>query len=88
VPAAEVGVASSALNAARQMGGVLGVAVLGGLLSAHDYVTGLPVAMVLCAAAFAGVALVGARLEGAAARVSRCRVTAERSPAAPEQGRA
>jgi DHA2 family methylenomycin A resistance protein-like MFS transporter len=80
VPAAQVGVASSALNAARQTGGVLGIALLGGLLSARDYVTGLPVTMVLCAAAFAGVAAVGVKLAGVQ--------TARRPQASPARARA
>jgi DHA2 family methylenomycin A resistance protein-like MFS transporter len=59
VPSAQVGVASSVLNAARQTGGVLGIAVLGGLVSATNFVSGLPLAMALCALSFAGIALVG-----------------------------
>ena len=42
--------ASSALNSARQTGGVTGVALLGALSAAHP-ATGLPVAMLLAVAA-------------------------------------
>jgi DHA2 family methylenomycin A resistance protein-like MFS transporter len=80
VPAAQVGVASSALNAARQTGGVLGIAVLGGLLSTRDYITGLPLTMVLCAAAFAGIAAVGVS--------SRRPATARRRRSSPAHARA
>jgi DHA2 family methylenomycin A resistance protein-like MFS transporter len=47
VPAEHVGVASSAVNAGRQMGAVLGIAILGGLVSEADFVSGLPLAMFL-----------------------------------------
>ena len=66
VPAAQVGVASSLLNAARQTGGVLGIAVVGGLVSASNFVSGLPLAMGLCALSFAGIALVGMRMTASA----------------------
>jgi len=65
VPASQVGVASSALNAARQTGGVLGIAVLGGLVSASNFASGLPLPMALCALSFAGVSLVGVRMRSA-----------------------
>jgi DHA2 family methylenomycin A resistance protein-like MFS transporter len=42
--------ASSTLNSARQTGGVIGVALLGALSAAH-LATGLPVAMLIAAAA-------------------------------------
>jgi MFS transporter, DHA2 family, methylenomycin A resistance protein len=65
VPASQVGVASSALNAARQVGGVLGIAVLGGLVSASNFVSGLALPMALCSLSFAGVSLVGVRMRSA-----------------------
>jgi DHA2 family methylenomycin A resistance protein-like MFS transporter len=55
VPVRQVGVASSALNTGRQAGAVLGIAVLGGLISETDFVSGLPVALCLCALAMLGV---------------------------------
>jgi DHA2 family methylenomycin A resistance protein-like MFS transporter len=61
VPAAQVGVASAALNASRQMGGVLGVAVLGGLVTGGRFLEGMHVALAVCAAALIAVALLGAR---------------------------
>jgi DHA2 family methylenomycin A resistance protein-like MFS transporter len=62
VPAAMVGVASSALNAARQTGAVLGIAVLGGMVSQTDFVSGLPQAMGLCGAALLGVCAMAAKM--------------------------
>jgi DHA2 family methylenomycin A resistance protein-like MFS transporter len=62
VPAAQVGVASAALNTSRQTGGVLGVAILGGLVSGTDFLGGMHVALVACAVALLGVALLGAGL--------------------------
>ena len=71
VPAAHVGVASSALNAARQTGAVLGTAVLGGLLSRTNFVSDLPWTMGLCALALASVALVGVRMRAPCAERQR-----------------
>jgi hypothetical protein len=70
-------VASSALNAARQTGAVLGTAVLGGLLSRTDFVSDLPLTMGLCALALASVALVGVRMGAPPRRAERQRVGAE-----------
>lgn len=55
----EVGIASSALNAARQAGGALGVAVLGALVAGRDLVAGVPTAMGLAAVAMLGVIAMG-----------------------------
>jgi DHA2 family methylenomycin A resistance protein-like MFS transporter len=78
VPAAHVGVASSALTAARQTGAVLGTAVLGGLLSRTNFVSDPPLTMGLCALALASVALVGVRMR--APRAERQRVGAGAQP--------
>ncbi|MGH9057625.1 MAG: MFS transporter [Acidimicrobiales bacterium] len=57
---AQFGVASATLNAGRQVGGVVGVAIFGALLAGSGFVTGLHVSVllagagVLCAAALAG----------------------------------
>jgi len=53
-------VASSALNAARQTGGVIGVALLGAL-AANDLVTGTPRAMAVAVATCLLAALVALR---------------------------
>jgi len=58
VPSPQVGIASATLNASRQMGGVLGVAVLGGM--AGSGMGGTHVALLIAAVALAGVALLGA----------------------------
>src|SRR5205085_3322968 len=57
-PAALAGIASAALNAGRQVGGVLGVAVLGGLATGggRPDVTGMHEAFVLAGGALAGAA--------------------------------
>jgi DHA2 family methylenomycin A resistance protein-like MFS transporter len=57
-PADRAGIASGVLNAARQAGGAIGVALLGTLLSAGAFVSGLHVAMAVSAAAFAIAAAV------------------------------
>lgn len=62
VPPLQVGVASAALNASRQTGGVLGVALLGGLATGGDVVGGMHTALNVCAVALAGVAILGARI--------------------------
>lgn len=62
VPAAQVGVASAALNASRQTGGVLGVAVLGGLVADGAFLAGMHLALLVAAVALLGAALLGARL--------------------------
>lgn len=45
-------------NASRQLGGVLGVAVLGGIMSSADsVVTGMHIGMVICAVGVGVIAL-------------------------------
>lgn len=57
VPATQAGVASGVLNASRQVGGVVGVALLGGLIGgAGDVAPGMRLAMAVAAVAFVGVA--------------------------------
>jgi MFS transporter, DHA2 family, methylenomycin A resistance protein len=54
VPAAQSGVASGELNAARQVGGVIGVAVFGaviGRISPHTLIAGLHTSAAICAVA-------------------------------------
>lgn len=69
-PADRGGIASGVINAARQAGGVLGVAVLGSLVSAPAaFIGGLRVGLIVAGCAFwAGAALVAAWAGGAAAR--------------------
>lgn len=78
VPADKVGVASSALNAGRQTGAVLGVGILGGLVSDTDFVSGLPLAMAVCALSFAGVVAgaftFGARANRVEVRLARAKI--------------
>ncbi len=64
VRGAEVGVASSTLNAARQAGGALGIATAGALLAGADFLAGASLAMVLTAAAMAGIVLMGLLMHG------------------------
>jgi DHA2 family methylenomycin A resistance protein-like MFS transporter len=61
-PAALAGVASAGLNAGRQVGGVIGVALLGSLATAGDPVAGLHVALVLAATALAGATVLSRTL--------------------------
>jgi MFS transporter, DHA2 family, methylenomycin A resistance protein len=61
-PADRVGIASGVLNAARQAGGAIGVALLGTLLAGSSFVPGLHIAMAASAAAFAlGAGVTGSR---------------------------
>jgi DHA2 family methylenomycin A resistance protein-like MFS transporter len=57
-PGERMGVASAMVNASRQVGGVLGVALLGSLVAGGSFVWGLHLAGYICAGAF----LVGAVL--------------------------
>jgi DHA2 family methylenomycin A resistance protein-like MFS transporter len=52
-PSGRAGTAGALLNAARQVGGLLGVAVLGAIVAAAGFGTGLRIAMLTGAAAFA-----------------------------------
>lgn len=65
-PAALAGIASAAFNAGRQVGGVLGVAVLGGLATAggHAQPAGMHRALVLAALALGAAAALGLGLVG------------------------
>jgi DHA2 family methylenomycin A resistance protein-like MFS transporter len=59
VPAERGGLGSGALNASRQVGGAVGVALLGALVAAHGWFTpGMELAMLLAAVAFAAGAVV------------------------------
>jgi DHA2 family methylenomycin A resistance protein-like MFS transporter len=57
-PGERTGVASAVVNASRQVGGVLGVALLGSLVAGESFISGLHLAGYICAGAF----LVGAVL--------------------------
>ena len=60
-PAERAGVASGAINAARQIGSVIGVALLGALVGGGgSHVAGMRVALVLAAAAFLAAAVITA----------------------------
>jgi DHA2 family methylenomycin A resistance protein-like MFS transporter len=59
-PAERAGIASGVLNAGRQAGGAIGVALLGTLISSGAFVPGLHVAMAVSAGAFAVAAVVAA----------------------------
>lgn len=59
-PASRSGIASGVLNAGRQAGGAIGVALLGTLIASGSFVPGLHVAMACLAAAFAMAAVVSA----------------------------
>ncbi|HEU4656164.1 MAG TPA: MFS transporter [Capillimicrobium sp.] len=66
VPQAQVGIASAALNASRQTGGVLGIAVLGGLVADGGFMPGMHAALLVGAATLLGVALLATRVGGPA----------------------
>src|SRR3954451_13801938 len=63
-PPSLAGIASAALNAGRQVGGVVGVAVLGGLATAggHAEVAGMHRAFAFAAFALVGAAALGLSL--------------------------
>lgn len=57
-PPGLTGTGSGVFNASRQLGGVLGVAVLGGIMSSADsVVTGMHIGMVICAVGVGVIAL-------------------------------
>jgi DHA2 family methylenomycin A resistance protein-like MFS transporter len=66
-PADRAGIASGVLNAARQAGGAVGVALLGTLIASGSFVPGLHLAMASSAAAFA----IAAAVTAAAVRPAR-----------------
>ena len=71
MPAPQVGVAAAALNASRQTGGVLGVAVLGGMAHAGSrFVSGMHAGLAIAAVALAATAVLGLGL-GASRRPAR-----------------
>jgi MFS transporter, DHA2 family, methylenomycin A resistance protein len=57
-PAERAGIASGVLNAGRQVGGAIGVALLGTLVSAGSFVSGLHVALAVAGGVFAAGLLV------------------------------
>ncbi len=70
VPARRVGIASGVLNAGRQAGGAIGVALLGTLLATAGLVPGLHAAMAVSAGAFLIAAAVTAATVRAGAHES------------------
>jgi MFS transporter, DHA2 family, methylenomycin A resistance protein len=51
-PTEQAGLASGAINAARQIGGVIGVAALGALVGNDDFIPGLHIALIIAGATF------------------------------------
>jgi DHA2 family methylenomycin A resistance protein-like MFS transporter len=75
-PAERAGIASGVLNAARQAGGAIGVALLGALIAGRAFAAGLHVAMAVAAGSFLTGALV------TAAWMDRRETRRRRAPAA------
>ena len=61
-PRAQVGVATAAFTASRQTGGLLGVAILGAMVSSGDFVEGFHASLLVSGAALAVCALAGGLL--------------------------
>ena len=70
-PAGYTGVAGSVINAARQTGSVVGVAVLGSLIASGDFLTGFHRAVTGASAVFAVAAIAVAVILGATGRPKR-----------------
>ena len=70
-PAGYTGVAGSVINAARQAGSVVGVAVLGSLIASGDFLTGFHRAVTGASAVFAVAAIAVAVILGATGRPKR-----------------
>jgi DHA2 family methylenomycin A resistance protein-like MFS transporter len=79
-PADRVGIASGVLNAARQAGGAIGVALLGTLLASTSFVSGLHAAMAVSAGSFLAGAAVTAVAVDRHRRCTAASVGASRSP--------
>jgi MFS transporter, DHA2 family, methylenomycin A resistance protein len=76
-PAERAGIAAGVLNAGRQAGGAIGVALLGTLVGAGQFIPGLRAAMAVAAGAFFVAAIV------AALTVERPRVGSRAEPCSP-----
>jgi len=66
-PPAYTGLAGGVINAARQTGSVIGVAVLGAMITGGAFLTGFHLAVGTAAAVFLAAAVPAARLSTAAA---------------------
>jgi DHA2 family methylenomycin A resistance protein-like MFS transporter len=67
-PRPQVGVAAATFTASRQIGGILGVAVLGAMVSQTSFAHGFHLAAVVTVTALAASGLAGALLLGSPAR--------------------
>ena len=67
-PRPQVGVAAATFTASRQVGGILGVAVLGAMVSQASFLHGLHLAVLVSAGALALSGLAGALLLAGPAR--------------------
>jgi DHA2 family methylenomycin A resistance protein-like MFS transporter len=66
-PPARAGLAAGAINAARQLGGLIGIAILGTLVTGHrtDFIAGLHTAVIIAGAAFwLGAAIAAVTISG------------------------
>ncbi|MHB1568359.1 MAG: MFS transporter, partial [Solirubrobacteraceae bacterium] len=65
-PAELAGLAAGAINTARQIGAVIGIALFGSLIAGRgDFIAGLRVAMAIAGAAFLAGAVIALRPPGA-----------------------